>query len=307
VRSKLLPSLIALALSGSAVFGQISDAQLVDNAYPAELEASRDQDASRFSTFVAADLNRSGQTFLIALYTNGTQAAVSVLDRGGRVLAHTDLRYLKGFRGELQLLDLDGDGVPEIIAQLTAGHGYGVPDSWVFAWRNGQLALISPTATAGKLPVSLLSQIAAVDLDGSGKLSLLAFPGVRRDDDGNVVANGDVAVYALSNGQLTPTTTAFSYAQAFYRRTTGPTKTVKTFSSLAGARKLRIINGIAPNGSAVDSARVTLNGAEVVHPADFKPKAHVIDVPVQLAAENRLEVELTGKPGSGIWVAVVAP
>ena len=307
MRTKLLSSLIALALSGPAVFGQISDTQLVDNAYPPELEASRDPDSSRFSTFAAADLNRNGQTLLIALYTNGTQAAISVLDPGGRVLSHPDFRYLKGFRGELQLVDLDGDGVPEIIAQLTAGHGYGIPDSWVFAWRNGQLALISPTATASKLPVSLLSQIAAVDLDGSGKLSLLAFPGVQRDDNGNVVANGDVAVYSLSNGQLTHMTTAFSYAQAFYRRTTGPTKAVKTFSSPAGARKLRIINGIAPNGSAVDSARVTLNGTEVVHPANFKPKAHVIDVPVQLGLENRLEVELTGKPGSGIWVAIVAP
>src|SRR5205823_168469 len=126
------------------------------------------------------------------------------------------------------------------------------------------------------------------DLDGSGKLSLLAFPGVQRDDSGGLVANGEVVVYALSNGQFTRTPTAFTFAQAFYRRTSSPTKMAKTFAAPAGSRTLRIINGVPPNGGPVDSAHITLNGVEVMRSADFKPKAHVIDIPVHLATENRL-------------------
>jgi hypothetical protein len=297
---------VVLVLSSVAACAQVSDGQLVDNAYPADLFASRDPDApSRFSTFVAADLNRNGQPLLVALYTNGTRAGISVLDRSGHVLSHPDLPFLKGFRGELEAIDLDGDGVPEIIARFVSGHGYGIPDSWVFAWRNGALTLISPTATAYNLRVTLLSQVAAVDMDGSGKLSLLAFPGVHRDDSGKLVDDGDVELYAFSNGQITATTTAFSYVKPFFRRTSGPTKSVANFAATPGRKTLRIINGANP-GQAVDSGRVTLNGVDVVRPADFKPKAHVIDVPVQLKSQNHLDIELTGKPDSGIWVMVVA-
>jgi len=294
-----------LVLSGVAACAQVSDEVLVDAAYPADLFASRDPEApSRFSTFVAADLNHNGQMLLVALYTNGTKAGISVLDRSGHVLSHPDLPFLKGFRGELEAIDLDNDGVPEIIARLVAGHGYDIPDSWVFAWRNGALTLISPTATPHNLQVTLLSQVAAVDIDGSGKLSLLAFPGVHRDNNGKLVNDGDVEVYSFSNGKITPTTTSFSYAQQFYRRPSGPTKSAADFAATPGRKILRIINGIAA-GNAVDSGRIALNGADVVRPADFKPKAHAIDVPVQLASQNHIDVELTGKPGSGIWVMVV--
>ncbi len=304
LRNFILP--IVLLLWSAPAWAQVSDDQLVDNAYPPELYASRDPDApARFSTYVTADLNHNGQLLLVALYTNGTQAGITVLDRSGSVLSHPSLRFLKGFRGEIEAIDLDGDGIPEIIAHLVSGHGYGIPDSWVFAWRNGQLVLISPTAAAHKLPVTLLSQVSAVDMDGSGKLSLLAFPGVHRDDSGQVVANGDVLVYSLANGQFARTTTAFTYAQAFHRHKSGPTKTVTTFQSTAGPKTLRIINGTVPGGS-VDSAHVTLNGVEVASPSDFKPKARVINIPVQLASENRLEIQLAGKPGAGIWVTVIS-
>src|SRR3954469_25430578 len=113
VRTRHLILSLLLVLCSVAACAQVADEQLVDNAYPADLFASRDPDApSRFSTFVAADLNRNGQLLLVALYTNGTRAGISVLDRSGHVLSHPDLPFLKGFRGELEAIDLDGDGVP---------------------------------------------------------------------------------------------------------------------------------------------------------------------------------------------------
>jgi hypothetical protein len=306
VRIRLFTFFTVLVMSSVAACAQVSDGQLVDSAYPSDLFASRDPDApSRFSTFVAADLNRNGQPVLVALYTNGTRAGISVLDRSGHVLSHPDLPFLKGFRGELEAIDLDGDRVPEIIARLVSGHGYDIPDSWVFAWRNGALTLISPTETVHNLRLTPLSQVAAVDLDANGKLSLLAFPGVHRDNSGKLVDDGDVQVYAFSNGQIIATTTAFSYVKAFYRRASGPAKSAANFAATPGRKILRIINGTAA-GNTVDSGRVTLNGVDVVRPEDFKPKAHVIDMTVQLASQNHIEVDLAGKPGTGILIMVVA-
>ncbi|HSY48724.1 MAG TPA: VCBS repeat-containing protein [Thermoanaerobaculia bacterium] len=300
-------ALIAISILSAALpaCGQLSDAQIVANAYPSELSA--DQDATtRFSTFVAAGFG-GGQTLLIALYTNGTRASLSVLNRGGQVLSQSDMRSLKGFKGELEIVDVDGDGVPEIVARLYSGHGENIPDTWIYAWRGGQLTLISPTQRVHALDITLLSQIALVDLDGTGKLAILAFPGVRRDDSGNRVANGDGIVYTLASGQYAATPLRFTYAQPFLRHTGSPDPVIKHFAASPGQATLRIVNGSAPGGLAVDSARVILNGTTIAAPSSFKPQTRTLTIPVQLAAENTLSVELAGKPGAGIWIIVAGP
>jgi hypothetical protein len=293
-----------LFLACLPVSAQLSDQQIVDNAFPTDL---RDPDfpMARRSTFVTADLNRDGDRLIVALYSDGFRGQILVFDRGGHVRSHPKLHSLKGMAGDLVLVDLDQDGVPEIIAQLYSGHQPQIPDSWVFAWRSGQLVLISPTRRVGSLDITPLSQIAEVDMDGSGKLSLLAFPGVHRNDSGKLVDDGDVQLYTFSNGKITATRTTFRYAETFYRNTSGRTKSVANFAATPGRRILRIINGTEA-GNTVDSGRVTLNGVDVIRPADFKPKAHVIDISVQLAPQNHLEVDPTGKPGSGIWVMVIS-
>ncbi|HEV2720686.1 MAG TPA: hypothetical protein VG323_11755 [Thermoanaerobaculia bacterium] len=285
--------------------GQLSDAQIVDNAFPKELiEAGSPVKSFRFSTFAAADLNRTGETLLLALYTNGTRAAVSVISRGGVVLSHPDLRSLKGYKGELELVDLDGDHTPEIIVRLYSGHGPMIPDSWIFAWRNKQLTLISPIQRVHSLDITLLSQISPVDLDGTGKLAILAFPGVQRDDENNLVDDGDGVIYALSNGQYIATPQRFSFAQAFFRLTGEPKAVVSNFKAAPGEATLRIINRAVPGGSPVDSAQIILNGAIVAEPSAFKSQTPVIAIPVQLTADNQLSVELRSTPGSGLWILV---
>jgi len=307
MRTRYLASTAILFLTAVLpACGQLSDAQIVANAYPAELSADPDAQA-RFSTFVAFDMDGNGQTLLIALYTNGTRAGLSVVNRGGQVLSHPDTRSLKGFKGELEIVDLDHDGVPEIIVRLYSGHGANIPDTWIYAWRGGQLTLISPTQRVHALDITVLSQIAPVDLDGTGKLAILAFPGVRRDDNGNRVANGDGMVYALANGMYAPTPMRFTFAQSFVRHTASPNPTVKHFAASPGQATLRIVNGAAPGGLTVDSARVILNGATIAAPSSFKPQTRTLAIPVQLTTDNNLSVELAGKPGAGIWIIVAGP
>ena len=291
-----------LLVAATPICAQTPDQQLVDNAFPHELTGPNDPGAHS-STYVTADLNHTGLPLLIALYTNGSRSAISVVDRAGQVVSHPSLPFLKGSGGELELIDLDNDGTPEIIAQLYSGHGLNVPDTWVFAWRSGQLVLISPTGGRHNLQLSLLSQIAPVDVDGTGKLSLLAFPGVTQDDDGNLVPKGTTKIYSLQNGQLKQASTQFTYAQWFSRRKSKPVTITRTFTGTPGATNLLVINDKTVT-TAVDSARIVLNGAEVAHPSDFAPQTHVLTVPVTLVASNTLSVEVAGKPGAGIWVLV---
>src|SRR5258708_32988443 len=209
--------LAALLLASAPLIAQGSDQQIVNNAFPMDL-IDPEFPHARGSTFVTADLKGDGDRVIIALYTDGSRSEISVLDRTGRVLAHPELPSFKG-KGELELTDLDGDGIPEIIAQMYSGHQPQIPDTWGFAWRDGQLALISPTERVGELDITPLSQMAPIDLDGSGKMALLAFPGVRRDASGNPVPDGDTLLYKLVDGKFSPTATRFVFAKPFYRRT----------------------------------------------------------------------------------------
>lgn len=124
--------------------------------------------------------------------------------------------------------------------------------------------LVSPLLHAGKIDITPLSSIASVDLDGSQKLALLAFPGVHRDDSDHLVANGPTELYAYSGGQL--------------------------------------VNGV-DEGGGVASGRVSLNGDEVAKPSDFKLHVHRMSFPVALIkGRNSIAFELDGRPNAGIWV-----
>ena len=56
----------------------------------------------------------------------------------------------------------------------------------------------------------------------------------------------------------------------------------------------------------ITSARVTLNSVAVMKPQDFNPNVTQLERRVTLKAANKLEIEVAGKPGSGITVAIQA-
>jgi hypothetical protein len=276
--------------------------QVVDRAFPKALD-DPDYPLARQSTFEVSDFNRDGHPLIVALYSNGMRGQLVMLDRAGLPLS-TWTKGLKGRAGELRLEDLDGDGVAEVVAQMYAGHGAQIPDSWVFAWRNKQLALISPTARVGKLDVTPLSMIAVLDLDGSGKKALLALPGEEPDEDDNKVDNGPAILYTLADGRYVETSTKYLYAQRFFRQREKPAVVNESFRANGGPAVLCVVNGV-DGGGAVSSGHVLLNETEVVRPADFKLHVHSMSFPVPLKdGVNSITVELDGKPGAGIWLLI---
>ncbi len=94
----------------------------------------------------------------------------------------------------------------------------------------------------------------------------------------------------------------------FIRSTGKPVDVVRSFPApVPGAGyTLHIDNGGARQqfGRSA-SAVVQLNGVTVAGPSDFNATVRTIDKPVTLTAQNRLEVELRGSPGSGVTVTVV--
>lgn len=282
----------------TAAHAQLSDRQIVDNAFPATLN---DGDGVRFSRFIAVDLNRNGQLLLVAVYTNGARGAIRVLNRAGQVLADPALPGVRGFHASVQALDLDGDGVPEIIAELTTGHSPDNPDTWVFRWTGSNLQLISPTCAVGSLTLTCLGHVSALDLDGSGHYALLDWPGLKMSN-GVISTVGNWTLYALNGGAFRETSEEFQFSREFKRGNGKPFTSTRKFAGSPGITTLRVINGTGPAAST--SGQVTLNGKVLLGPPDFKRSQHVYDLPVTLASENTLAVRLDGNPGSKVTILI---
>lgn len=297
ISALLFLAFIACAASGA----QPSDEDIVANAFPDSLATGKGMHG-RWWSFLPADLNHSGQPLLVALYTNGSRAALQVVSRSGNVLAASNVKALKGTRGELELIDLDHDGTPEILAHLYGGHGANHPDTWVFAWRDGALTLVSPMQIVRGNEITLLGQTAAADLSGNGTKQLLAFPGTLYDANGNQIP-GETLVYVYSNGGMHQSDSKYVYADDFRRRTRKPETTSDAFGASAGASTLHVIQGDTP----VTSGHITLNGVDVVTADQFKASVKTFAVPVTLGAQNTLSVQLEGEPGASVLVMIEAP
>jgi catechol 2,3-dioxygenase-like lactoylglutathione lyase family enzyme len=93
---------------------------------------------------------------------------------------------------------------------------------------------------------------------------------------------------------------------AEHQRATGrPGMSEDSFFGTEGAGTLIITNGNeSDSGSRVSSAVITLNGERVLGPNSFKKQVGNIEIPVELVADNTINVELRGKPGSYLSVRV---
>ncbi len=293
-----LNALVLALFFAASASAQISDQQIVKDAFPAALD---DGDGVRFSRFIAVDLNRNGQPLLVAVYTNGAGGAIRVLNRAGQVLAAPGLPGMRGFHATVHALDLDGDGTPEIIAEFSSGHGPDNPDTWVFRWTGSELQLISPTCAVGNLVLTCLGRVSPVDINGDGKFSLLSWPAFTFNA-GAVTAAGNWTLYALKNGLFQKTPDTFVFAREFRRGKGAPFTSQRKFSASAGAGTLRVING--SGAQAATSGHVALNGVELLGPADFKRNQHVYEASITLASQNTITVRLDSKPGSKVMILI---
>jgi hypothetical protein len=290
----------AVALLCASLHAQVADNVLVDNAYPSALDGG---DGFRFSRFITADLNRDHHPLIVAVYTNGAAAAVRVLDHAGQVLSAPELRGMKGFHGSLTAVDLNADGVPEIVVRLTAGHGLDNPEAWIFRWSGGVLRPISPTCATGTLVFTCLGEVTFVDLKGDGSLSILSWPSFQISaDSGSPEPAGPWTLYTADGDTFVEQPNAYVYAAEFTRAKAQPFTASEDFSAPPGNGMIRVING--SGNAAADTGHVYLNGVEVISPSDFKRNQPSFAVRATLKKSNTIAVRLDGKANTKIELLV---
>lgn len=92
-----------------------------------------------------------------------------------------------------------------------------------------------------------------------------------------------------------------------YTRTSGPSNVFQDSFSITDVNSsftVIVKNGDAAGGR-LSSAKIVLNGAEIVKPSDFNQQVQEIRRTVVLRKNNTLRVELQSKPGSFITISIV--
>ena len=307
--------LIVFCLWPMIAAAQATDEAIVDSFYPPALIAdfadfaTPDMTLTRSASFAAADLDGTGrQEYLVAAYTNSRRGAVLVLKKSGSsatVVDAPDLAAMGGHSMRVELIDIDGDGRPEIVV---AGHGMHDETDWIFKWSAGHLVLFGPTEeTHGVVAPSIINADFA-DLDGDGVLEIIggSMLGAARPD-GTYEPSEPFTVYSLKDGGFVKSSSPVAWYAEFLRDKGTP----NTFSQTVMVKQpsaswqLRVANGGDKGKNAVTAGTVTLNGQVVVAPDDLKWKSQKFTIPVTLKAENTIEVELAGAPGSRIAMQIV--
>ena len=95
------------------------------------------------------------------------------------------------------------------------------------------------------------------------------------------------------------------YGPERFVRSTGPTTRFSRTIPVTGVIApfvLHIRNGMADGSSRVSSARVSLDGAQLLGPKNFNPGQAEWNIPVDVGASALLAIELTSRPGSFLEV-----
>jgi hypothetical protein len=173
-------SLIAASIVPIVVAAQASDpAAIVARFYPESLDADVDAIAAgqanvRHQCWAVVHADASGPAIIVAAYTNSRSGAVRVLAKGVGGFAVADQAAgapIAGSSCRAETIDVDRDGTPEVVVRF--GTRAGTSD-WIYAWRDGALADLSPLTPEG-VPIAVFNAEFA-DLDGDGVLELRSRP-----------------------------------------------------------------------------------------------------------------------------------
>jgi hypothetical protein len=250
----------------------------------------------RIATTLRVDLTKSGNMDYLAIaYSNGTTGTFCVVKGAApdtAVLLAQSNDPLFGGDGlpVIEAVDVDNDGVPELAIEY-------VRESWLYKWTNGTLVLFGPSRMSKFGETSNLGTIAFADLDGDGKLEILE------------VMQSDTAPYLVfsldASGKFVRQANPAIFVDRFERADGAPVAEIRGFRAVPGSYVLRIVNGDQTKQSVVTAGEVKLNGATIAGPNDFKKAARTLTVPVTLAEENTLSVELRSTPGSLLSIAII--
>ena len=203
-RPPVTASLILVAGVVRVLAAQQSDlASIVAKFYPASLDAdvaaiAAGQASVRHQCGVVLRVGADGGPVLVvAAYTNSQSGAVRVLARGPAGFTVADEASgaaITGSSCRAEGVDIDRDGRLEAVVRFDNGAG---TNDWVYAWRDGALADLSPLTAEG-VPIPVFNSD-LIDLDCDGVLELRSRP-----TGPSPSGKTPVAVFRLSAGSYVP-------------------------------------------------------------------------------------------------------
>ena len=314
MKRKTWISLCAAAISLATSFAAHADDQaLVEQNFPQYLadefyesyQENAGDDPFRLAAFTRIDPDGSGhQTYIAAVYTNAVRGVLRVLAPNGssaRVVAESSLE-MPGITPDVLAVNLDNQGGDEVIVNL--GQTTGNTASWIYRWNGETLVSMTPMTGEGDETATQILNARWEDVVGDGLQELLVPDSVLPFDEENAPLV-HWSVLPWNGSDWTAAGSSVSELTWFYRQTGAPAAQSESFDADPGSYLLRIVNGEPDGANRVSSATLTLNGETVITQNAFNQNAHVIEVPVTLAAANTLSATLNGAPGGNITVVLL--
>jgi len=318
----LTATVIILLLTGTGLAQEpasLTTEEIVEQFFPQRLIDDSEKRVKRggpspfrTSTFRLADLDGIGsQNYIVAAYTNGFSAAVRVLklENGTATLVtEPNLRLLGGIYPALELVDIESDGRPEVVAFFS---GSGRTNDWVFKWTGTELRLIGPASIDEYGDVyTVLVNSGFIDVEGDGVLEIITppthrpFPPALRD----TIKIDTYKIYSF-DGQTYQLTKSLNYFDTFSRRTETPVVSTRGFDVQDQGDDFifTVINGKPDGKDRVNSAVIRLNGVLIVGPSDLNEEVGQIVRKVSVLQDNVVEVELKGEPEGQVTITVEPP
>lgn len=252
------------------------------------------------------DLAGKGRAEFTAIaYSNGDQGGFVVIRDSGDSATTAFSLSQAGMHGdlspELEILDLDGDQVPEMVVSYMGRAG--VSSMWVFRSRGEHVRSITPLDPNDD-EVSLLENAIFVDFDGDGRKDAISRERLAAPM-GDVNPLIKYHVYKMLDGSFDTVPRPLLFAGLFIcgKQESIAVEERFTFDGADARRSLRLVNGAS--GVAVRNATLKLNGVVLVSPIDFGTKRSRLDAPIPIrSGENKISGEVLGRSGSDIAVFI---
>lgn len=205
-------------------------------------------------------LDGSGKTYLVAAYANSYGGSVRVLvprPRGAYRLGGEASRGMAGDFAHVRLKDVDGDGLNEILVSFAGPRG---PYSeWILKWDGKRLVDLTPTVEDDGVITSAFASAIFEDLDGDGKLELIACDPYHYREPCDV--------YHLRKGAFLKTETLVFWKRYVGRFATHP----DTFevTNPDASYVITVVNGDQGGAHRVTDASVLVNGELIARAEDL--------------------------------------
>lgn len=170
---------VALALRGDDNRDEKMMYAVASRFAPSSMSRSSASSPHEFPLRIAVakgKVDASGKTDLVAVYANSLDGCVRILvprSHGAyRLAGEASGGGMAGDFAQVELKDVDGDGFKEIVASFDGLRGpYSV---WILKWNGRRLIDLTPKAEEDGATTSALQDAVFEDLDGDGKLDLIA-------------------------------------------------------------------------------------------------------------------------------------